>query len=247
MKARGTSSRRLLVILAVGVALIGLNTVLPHILFGGGGDEEALVLPRATSPAGGPAPAAGDEPSQTFETFSDENPFEPVFALPLGNDGGDGDDDEDEDGGEQAAPPTSSTTTPPVPRPGDVDGDGFPDLLDDSDGDGLPDSIDPPTPATTAPPATSPGTTTTTSPPLPRTTGGDGSQGTVVELLELYVGDRGDVVASVRVDASVAEVGEGERFASNFEVVSLSVAEQCGEFLYGDDRFDLCVNQSLLK
>jgi hypothetical protein len=233
---RGTSSRRLLVILAIGVALIGLNTVLPRVLFGGG-DEEAMVLPRATSPAGGAAPAAGDEPSQTFETFSDENPFEPAIALPLADDG--------EDDGEEAAP-SPSTTAPPAPRPGDADGDGFPDLLDDSDGDGLPDSLDPPTPATTAPPTT-PGTTTTTVPPLPRTTEGDSSQGTIVELLELYVGDRGEVVASVRVDDEVSTVAEGERFARNFEVVSLSVADQCGEFLYGDDRFDLCVNQSLLK
>lgn len=243
----GGSPKRLLVLVGIGAVLILVNMVLPKLLFGAGPEDEAIVVPRGRGPAALTAPGDGDEHDQTFETFSDENPFEPVVAVPIADTGDEGDEDEGDDG------------PPGTPTVGDRDGDGLADEVDDSDGDGLPDSIDPATgPGPTTPTAptqpTTPPTTeshqggpATTSPPLPRTTGGGGSQGTIVELLELYVADRGGLVASVRVDAAVSTVGEGDRFASNFEVVSLSVADQCGEFLYGDDRFDLCVNQSLLK
>jgi hypothetical protein len=68
-----------------------------------------------------------------------------------------------------------------------------------------------------------------------------------VEMLELFTDTNGEVVAQVRVDSVVYKVGEGDVFATSYQVVSLSLAEQCGEFLFGDDRFTLCVGEELLK
>lgn len=68
-----------------------------------------------------------------------------------------------------------------------------------------------------------------------------------VEMLELFTDTDGEVVAQVRVDNLVSKVAEGDVFATSYQVVSLSLAEQCGVFLFGDDRFNLCVGEELLK
>ena len=39
----------------------------------------------------------------------------------------------------------------------------------------------------------------------------------------------------------------GDSFATSYKVVSLSQADKCGSFLYGDDAFQLCVGEELLK
>jgi len=46
---------------------------------------------------------------------------------------------------------------------------------------------------------------------------------------------------------TVYEVGEGASFATSYKVVTLSVADGCGQLLYGDDRFRLCEGEELLK
>ncbi len=49
----------------------------------------------------------------------------------------------------------------------------------------------------------------------------------------------------VQVDGTVYTVGEGDRFAENFEV--LSISGQCASLLYGDDQFSLCEGEEILK
>ncbi|MDP8957765.1 MAG: hypothetical protein M3N51_00860 [Actinomycetota bacterium] len=76
---------------------------------------------------------------------------------------------------------------------------------------------------------------------------GDGSfapSGTRVTLVE--VREVGGVPrATVTVDGTSYEVGEGDTFAENFRVVSLEEDE--GVFLFGDNAFELSVGQSILK
>lgn len=67
-----------------------------------------------------------------------------------------------------------------------------------------------------------------------------------VSLLEIFV-EGGRTVANVRVNDTVYKVGEGDAFASRYRVVSLSQAEGCGRFLFGDDQFRLCRGEQVLK
>lgn len=89
-------------------------------------------------------------------------------------------------------------------------------------------------------------------------TGGSGGSGTGsgssaepvrserVSLLEIFV-EGGRTVANVRVNDTVYKVGAGDAFASRYRVVSLSQAEGCGRFLFGDDQFRLCRGEQVLK
>ncbi|MBV8160328.1 MAG: hypothetical protein JO265_05340 [Acidimicrobiia bacterium] len=66
-----------------------------------------------------------------------------------------------------------------------------------------------------------------------------------VALLNIYV-KGGATVADVRVDDTVyTGVAPGQTFASNFQLVSLQ--GQCGTFLFGDERFQLCKGEEVLK
>lgn len=55
----------------------------------------------------------------------------------------------------------------------------------------------------------------------------------------------GEARARVQVDGTVYTVGEGDRFADNFEVMSISGS--CVSMLYGDDQFSLCEGEEILK
>ncbi|MEA2453577.1 MAG: hypothetical protein QOG04_2287 [Actinomycetota bacterium] len=55
----------------------------------------------------------------------------------------------------------------------------------------------------------------------------------------------GEDRARVQVDGTVYTVGEGDRFAENFEVVSISGS--CASLLFGDDQFSLCEGEEILK
>lgn len=68
-----------------------------------------------------------------------------------------------------------------------------------------------------------------------------------VALLEVFVNAEAVTVASVRVNDTVHEVAEGTTFATRYKAVTLSVADGCGQFLYGDDSFRLCEGEELLK
>ena len=81
----------------------------------------------------------------------------------------------------------------------------------------------------------------------PASTATEPSSGQRVALLEVFVDTEGVTVASVRVNDTVYEVAEGAAFATSYQVVTLSVADGCGQLLYGDDRFRLCEGEELLK
>lgn len=72
------------------------------------------------------------------------------------------------------------------------------------------------------------------------------ARGQRVTLLDIFVSS-GKTMANVRVDDTVYKVAEGQAFASRYRVISLSVAEDCGRFLFGDDQFRLCKGEQVLK
>ena len=67
-----------------------------------------------------------------------------------------------------------------------------------------------------------------------------------VALVDVFA-ENGRVVANVRVNDTVHKVAQGETFAGNYRVLSLSQAEDCGRFMFGDDTFRLCRGEETLK
>ncbi len=78
-------------------------------------------------------------------------------------------------------------------------------------------------------------------------TGGGGGftpAGITVTLLEVRDVD-GTSRVTVQVSGVTYDVGEGDTFATSFLVVSIEV--DCAVFLYGDNAFELCVGETILK
>jgi hypothetical protein len=67
-----------------------------------------------------------------------------------------------------------------------------------------------------------------------------------VSMVDMF-SDGGKVVANVKVNDTVYKVTAGQTFATNFKVISLSQAQGCGQFLFGDDQFRLCKGEQVLK
>jgi hypothetical protein len=65
-----------------------------------------------------------------------------------------------------------------------------------------------------------------------------------VTLLNIFT-QGGKRFATVEVDGKDYTAGVGETFATNFRVISLS--SSCGTFVFGDERFSLCVGQEVRK
>lgn len=98
-------------------------------------------------------------------------------------------------------------------------------------------------------PAPSPtGTGSPTPTPTGSETGVTGGNNTTsaatVTLLDIRKQD-GVLKATVDVDGKQYTVAEGDTFAGNFRVISLS--SSCGTFVFGDERFSLCVGQEVRK
>jgi hypothetical protein len=74
-----------------------------------------------------------------------------------------------------------------------------------------------------------------------RTTLPDGSAQVPVRLVSVARAQG----AVVRIDGRFHRTSQGERFASNFELVS--VGAHCAAILYGDEQFTLCEGQEILK
>ena len=94
---------------------------------------------------------------------------------------------------------------------------------------------------TTTTPGTSGSTTTTTitpsNNPVPSQT---------VTLIDVFRDSNGVVQARVQVGSTVYTVTEGDTFANDtYRVVSLDAP--CGQFLFGDSPFTLCVGEQTLK
>jgi hypothetical protein len=92
-------------------------------------------------------------------------------------------------------------------------------------------------------PGTSPGGTT---PPTVTTVPSDQPPaGTSVALLDVFRAADGTPNAKVQVGSTVYTVGEGTVFATSYRVVSLNAP--CGQFLFGDAPFKLCVGEEVIK
>ena len=158
-------------------------------------------------------------------------------------------------GGEEALPPTGPPLTPPAESPSPVPGNGGPPIQSFSGRD--PFSVPPAlSPSPAASPST-PGGGGSPSPsnggggnngggtqtPSPTTPGGGSSQnvgGSTVVLLDVFERD-GATRVQVEVDGTVYDVAIGQQFAGGrYEL--RSVGGNCATFLFGDERFTLCIN-----
>nr|MBA2601233.1 hypothetical protein [Actinomycetota bacterium] len=79
---------------------------------------------------------------------------------------------------------------------------------------------------------------------LGRTAADSDIGGHSVKLIDAFV-QGGRSRARVNVDGTVHTLGEGERFAENFELVSAQGS--CATMLFGDDQFTLCEGEEILK
>jgi hypothetical protein len=76
-------------------------------------------------------------------------------------------------------------------------------------------------------------------------TGGGGSTPAMtVTLLDIRK-QGAKLVATVEVDGKDYTASAGQTFATNFRVISLS--SSCGTFVFGDERFSLCIGQEVRK
>jgi hypothetical protein len=154
-------------------------------------------------------------------------------------------------GGEDALPPTGPPLTPPAespsPPPG---GTGGPPIQSFSGRDpfSVPPALSPsPSPGGGGSPSPSNGGDGNggggTQTPQPTAPGGGSSQnvgGSTVVLLDIFERD-GATRVQVEVDGTVYDVGIGEQFAGGRYELS-SVSGDCATFLFGDERFTLCLN-----
>lgn len=224
----GAPPNRLPLILGIGAGVLLLIFLLSQLLGGDDDTEPATTPPPVTAVPVVPTPttvAPGDAPAETFETFNTKNPFVPLRIVGAGAGTGGG-------GGAGATPPAGGA----APGGGAV-----------APGGG------------TAPGATGPGGATTGATGATGAAGAPGTgtgrtagggteprRGARVALLDVFASD-GRTVANVRVNDTVYKVSDGQVFATNFKVVSLSQADECGRFVFGDDAFQLCKGEETLK
>ena len=98
---------------------------------------------------------------------------------------------------------------------------------------------------TTAPDGTTTTTTASTSSGAGSgSSGGEDVGGHKVRTIDVFV-ERGSRRAQIQVDGTVYTVDEGERFATNFQL--LSTSGTCATMLFGDDEFTLCEGEEILK
>jgi hypothetical protein len=79
--------------------------------------------------------------------------------------------------------------------------------------------------------------------PSPTATGGPRAASRL-RLVDIFP-DNGRLAAKVEVDGDPFTVHEGETFAGSFMLLDLT--ESCGSFVFGDERFQVCVGQEIQK
>lgn len=72
----------------------------------------------------------------------------------------------------------------------------------------------------------------------------DGGDSRRVTLLDIFTAG-GERRATVQVDGEEFTVAEGDTFADNFRLLDLT--SDCGSFVFGDERFTLCIGQEVQK
>lgn len=223
-------NRRALMILGIGLGVLLLIFVVTRLGGGDDGADDTLAVP-ATAPPGvsttiAPPPAAGapgETPVESFEVFNTKNPFVPLRVVAgaggsAGTTGGAGTTGAGTTAAGTTAGGTGTTTGTSTTGGGTATGTG------------------------------TGGTGTTTGTSGTAKTGGatEPRRGARVALLDVF-SEAGKVVANVRVNDQVFKVSAGQAFGTNFQAVSLSQADDCGRFLFGDDQFRLCKGEETLK
>lgn len=220
---------RLPVILGAGVAALLLIFLLTRLVGGGGDvDEEAstpTTAPRRVTTTTTTAP--GSAPVETFEVFTSKNPFLPLRVVGGGGGGGSATGGATTVGGSASGTATGGSSTAGGSTGGATGGR---------------------TGTTTTGGSGTTGSGTGTSGGTATTTGGSTSprRSDRVTLLDVFA-EQGRVVANVRVNDTVHKVAVGETFATSYKVLSLSQADDCGRFAFGDDTFRLCRGEQTLK
>lgn len=135
--------------------------------------------------------------------------------------------------------PTFTPSASPEPTEDDLP----PETSDDLGG------RDPFQPLVSAEDVSEPGVTPTSTPTGTiggRDTDGDGApeEPRRVGLLDVFSED-GERMATVDVDGDQYTVREGETFADSFRLLDLT--RDCGTFVFGDERFTLCIGQEVNK
>jgi hypothetical protein len=130
----------------------------------------------------------------------------------------------------QTPRPSTRASASPTPSPS-----GAPEVFASFGGkDPFKPLVGPPVPGGS--PAPAPGAT-------PGPSGGP-SSGQRVELLDIFT-ESGTRFATVSVDDREFKVKAGDTFAGSYRVLSLT--SDCGNFVFGDERFTLCIGQEVLK
>lgn len=212
---------RMPVILGAGLAAVVLILVLTRFVGGGGDDEETSETTRTTTStvvgSTTTTVAGAAGAAAPVETFEVFSSKNPF--LPLRTVGG----------ATAGGTSTGGTTTGGTTTGGTSTGTGT--------GTGTGTS----TGGTTTSGGTSTGTSTSTS-------GGttEPRRSDRVTLLDVFV-ESGKTVANVKVNDTVYKVAAGDTFATSYKVLSLSQADDCGRFTFGDDAFRLCRGEQALK
>lgn len=218
-----TPTSRMPVILGAGLAVVVLIFVLTRFVGGGGDDEETSETTRTTTATVARSTTtttvAGAAGAAPVETFEVFSSKNPFLPLRTV-------------GGATGGTTTGGTTTGGTTTGGTTTGSGTS------------------TGGTTTGGTTTGGTTTGGT----RTgTGTSTSGGTTeprrsdrVTVLDVFV-ESGRVVANVKVNDTVYKVAAGDTFATSYKVLSLSQADDCGRFTFGDDTFRLCRGEQTLK
>lgn len=218
-------NRRALVMLGAGLGVLVLIFILTRVVGGGDDDtDDTFAVPSTipgTSPSStiAPSPEPGTPGAAPVESFEVFNTKNPFVPL-RGS------------AGAQSGTVGTGTPTGTVTPTGTGTATG-------TAGTGT-------TGGTTTGGTTTGGTTTGTT--GSGTTGGstEPRRNARVALLDIF-SEGGKVVANVRVNDQVFKVSAGQQFGTNFQAVSLSQADDCGRFLFGDDQFRLCKGEELLK
>lgn len=129
----------------------------------------------------------------------------------------------------RVSPSPSATSTPPP-----LTGQAF-------------EGKDPFQPLVVTVPAGSPGATPSPTPTGSVTGvngGNNNSSAVTVTLLDIRK-QSGKLVATVDVNGKDYNASEGQNFDDNFRVLELS--SSCGTFVFGDERFSLCIGQQVNK
>lgn len=211
---------RLPLILGAGAGVLLLIFVLSQVLGGDDDDPDTDTAPAPTaSPPQVVVPTTLPGATPPAETFETFNTKNPFVPLRIVSSAGSG-------GGSATGGGTAGGGTTVTAAPGGTTTGG-----------------------TTTGGTTTGGTTTAGGTSGRTTTGGTSTEpirGARVALLDVFAeGDK--VVANVKVNDTVYKVSDGQVFATNFKVVSLSQGDDCGRFVFGDDAFRLCKGEESLK